>query len=57
VPTLIVHGDSDAIVPFEVSGKRSHEAIDGSSLVLIEGGPHGLTPPTPSSSTARCSTS
>ena len=42
VPTLIVHGDSDAIVPFEVSGKRSHEAIDGSSLVLIEGGPHGL---------------
>jgi non-heme chloroperoxidase len=42
VPTLIVHGDSDAIVPFEVSGKRSHEAIDGSSLMLIEGGPHGL---------------
>jgi len=42
VPTLIIHGDSDAIVPFEVSGKRSHETIEGSSLVLIEGGPHGL---------------
>ena len=42
VPTLIIHGDSDAIVPFEVSGKRSHEAIPGSLLVLIEGGPHGL---------------
>jgi pimeloyl-ACP methyl ester carboxylesterase len=42
VPTLVLHGDSDAIVPFEVSGKRSHEAIVGSSLVLIEGGPHGL---------------
>jgi non-heme chloroperoxidase len=42
VPTLVIHGDSDAIVPFEVSGKRSHEAIPGSSLALIEGGPHGL---------------
>ncbi len=42
VPTLVIHGDSDAIVPFEVSGKRSHDAIDDSSLVLIEGGPHGL---------------
>jgi pimeloyl-ACP methyl ester carboxylesterase len=42
VPTLIIHGDSEAIVPFEVSGKRSHEAIDGSELVLVEGGPHGV---------------
>jgi non-heme chloroperoxidase len=42
VPTLVIHGDSDAIVPFEVSGRRSHEAIAGSELVLIEGGPHGI---------------
>ena len=42
VPTLVVHGDSDAIVPFEVSGKRSHELIAGSELVVIEGGPHGI---------------
>ncbi|QXG76997.1 alpha/beta hydrolase [Modestobacter sp. L9-4] len=42
VPTLVVHGDSDAIVPFEVSGKRSHELIAGSELVVIEGGPHGV---------------
>ena len=42
VPTLVIHGDSDAIVPFEVSGKRSHEAIANSSLVLIEGAPHGF---------------
>ena len=42
VPTLVIHGDSDAIVPFEASGKRSAEAIDGSELVLIEGGPHGI---------------
>ncbi|SFE80757.1 Pimeloyl-ACP methyl ester carboxylesterase [Paenibacillus algorifonticola] len=42
VPTLIIHGDSDAIVPFEVSGKRSHEAIAGSRFALIKGGPHGV---------------
>ncbi len=42
VPTLIVHGDSDAIVPFEVSGKRLHEQVAGSELVVVEGGPHGL---------------
>ena len=42
VPTLVIHGDADAIVPFEVSGKRAHESIEGSRLALIEGGPHGL---------------
>ncbi len=42
IPTLIIHGDSDAIVPFELSGKRAHESIKGSTLKLIEGGPHGL---------------
>ena len=43
VPTLVIHGDADSIVPFEVSGKRTHEAIGGSELVVIAGGPHGLT--------------
>ena len=42
VPTLVIHGDSDAIVPFEVSGSRSHEMIDDSALALIEGAPHGF---------------
>ena len=41
VPTLVLHGDSDATVPFEGSGKRTHEAIAGSQLHVIEGGPHG----------------
>ncbi|WP_420113668.1 alpha/beta fold hydrolase [Pseudactinotalea sp.] len=43
VPTLVIHGDGDAIVPFEVSGKRVHEQVPGSDLVLIQGGPHGIT--------------
>jgi len=42
VPTLVIHGDADAIVPFEVSGKRTAEMIAGATLVLIEGGPHGI---------------
>lgn len=42
LPTLVIHGDADAIVPFEVSGKRSAEAIGGSELVVIEGGPHAI---------------
>jgi pimeloyl-ACP methyl ester carboxylesterase len=42
VPTLVIHGDSDGIVPFEVSGKRSAEAISDSELVVVEGAPHGL---------------
>jgi pimeloyl-ACP methyl ester carboxylesterase len=41
-PTLVIHGDSDAIVPFEVSGKRTAEAIEGSKLVLVKDAPHGL---------------
>jgi pimeloyl-ACP methyl ester carboxylesterase len=42
VPTLVIHGDSDVIVPFEGSGQRTHDAIEGSELVVIEGAPHGF---------------
>ncbi len=42
VPTLILHGDSDGIVPFEVSGKRAHASIKNSKLALIKGAPHGM---------------
>ncbi len=41
VPTLVIHGDSDGIVPFEGSGKRTQEAIEGSELVVLDGAPHG----------------
>lgn len=42
VPTLIIHGDADAIVPFAGSGERTHKAITQSELCLIKGGPHGI---------------
>ena len=41
VPTLVLHGDSDATVPFEGSGKRTHQAIAGSEVVVLEDAPHG----------------
>lgn len=42
VPTLVIHGDGDATVPFEGSGKRTHESIPQSELHVIAGGPHGV---------------
>lgn len=41
VPTLVLHGAADGTVPFEGSGKRTHEAIAGSELVVLDGAPHG----------------
>ena len=43
VPTLVLHGDADRIVPLDASAKRTHEAVEGSQLVVIKDGPHGLT--------------
>jgi non-heme chloroperoxidase len=42
VPTLVIHGDSDAIVPFEGSGKRTAEAVASSEVVVVEDAPHGF---------------
>lgn len=42
VPTVIIHGDSDGIVPFDVSAKRSNELIKGSRLETLKGAPHGF---------------
>ena len=41
VPTLVLHGDSDMIVPYEGSGQRTHEAIKQSEVHVIVDGPHG----------------
>ena len=42
VPTLIIHGDSDGVVPFEVSGKRSAELIVDAEMHVVEVGPHAI---------------
>ncbi len=40
VPTLIVHGDRDALVPIEVSGRRAAPMIDDCRLVVYENASH-----------------
>jgi len=42
VPTLVVHGDADRILPIAATGRRTAKLIKGARLVVIEGGPHGL---------------
>ncbi|NRD70769.1 alpha/beta hydrolase [Psychrobacter okhotskensis] len=42
VPTLVIHGDADQIVPLEASGQRSHDMINDSQLHVVKGGPHGI---------------
>lgn len=42
IPTLVLHGDSDGIVPFEVSGERAQQLLPNAQTQVIKGGPHGL---------------
>jgi len=42
VPTLVLHGAGDGIVPFEGSGARTHVAIPHSEMVVVPDAPHGF---------------
>lgn len=42
VPTLVIHGDGDGIVPFEVSGQRTGRDVADATVHVVTGGPHGL---------------
>ena len=43
IPTLVIHGDDDQVVPFDVGGQASAKAVAGSNLIVYEGAPHGIT--------------
>jgi non-heme chloroperoxidase len=43
IPTLVIHGDDDQIVPYEVGGKASAPLIDGATLKTYSDAPHGIT--------------
>jgi pimeloyl-ACP methyl ester carboxylesterase len=43
VPTLVIHGDSDRIVPIASAGQRTAKLIKGARLVVVRGGPHCIT--------------
>jgi non-heme chloroperoxidase len=42
VPTLIVHGDDDQIVPIKASALRAAELVKDATLKVYPGAPHGL---------------
>jgi non-heme chloroperoxidase len=42
VPLLIIQGNADRILPFPATGKRLHEVVAGSQMMVIEGGSHGI---------------
>src|SRR5579863_2480691 len=40
VPTLVIHGDADRIVPFSAAGQRTAKLVEGARLHVVKGGPH-----------------
>jgi non-heme chloroperoxidase len=42
VPTLVIHGSDDQIVPINASARRSSKLIKDAKLLVYEGAPHGL---------------
>jgi non-heme chloroperoxidase len=43
VPTLVIHGDDDQIVPIDAGGKASAKLIANAKLIVYPDAPHGLT--------------
>jgi non-heme chloroperoxidase len=41
IPTLIIHGDDDQVLPLDQHGRATAQAIRGSELRIYPGGPHG----------------
>ena len=43
VPTLVIHGDADRILPIAASGLRTAKLINGARLLVVKDGPHCIT--------------
>ncbi|HWN27216.1 MAG TPA: alpha/beta hydrolase [Actinomycetospora sp.] len=43
VPTLVIHGDDDQVVPYAVGGESSARLVAGAQLITYAGAPHGIT--------------
>ncbi|MEJ1166371.1 alpha/beta hydrolase [Variovorax sp. CCNWLW186] len=43
VPTLVMHGEDDQIVPIQHSGKKAAQLVKGAKAIYYPGAPHGLT--------------
>jgi non-heme chloroperoxidase len=43
VPTLVMHGDADRILPINAAGARTAKLIKGARMVVVKDGPHCIT--------------
>ena len=43
VPTLVIHGDDDQIVPIDCAGRASAKIVKNAGLIVYPSAPHGLT--------------
>jgi non-heme chloroperoxidase len=43
VPTLVIHGDADRIVPLHAAGERTAKLVRNAKLVVVKDGPHCIT--------------
>jgi non-heme chloroperoxidase len=43
VPTLVIHGDDDRIVPIDAAGRASAKLVRNANLIVYPGAPHGIT--------------
>jgi len=43
IPTLVIHGDADRIVPISAAGSRTAKLIKGARLAVVKDGPHCVT--------------
>lgn len=43
VPTLVIHGEDDQIVPIDAAGRSSAKLVKGATLKVYEDAPHGIT--------------
>jgi non-heme chloroperoxidase len=43
VPTLVIHGDADRILPIGASGQRTAKLVKGARYVVVKDGPHCVT--------------
>ncbi|HXN98711.1 MAG TPA: alpha/beta hydrolase [Candidatus Acidoferrales bacterium] len=43
VPTLVMHGDADRILPINAAGARTGKLIKGARMVVVKDGPHCIT--------------
>lgn len=42
IPTLVMHGDADRILPIDATGARSAKLIKNAEYVIVKDGPHGM---------------